>query len=313
MERFRNITVVGFAIVALLLFSSVFTVQQGQRALVLQFGEVQRAIAVPGLYFKIPFVNRVYYFNGRIMSLDAEPERYLTSEKKNVLVDSFVKWRIADIQRSYTSVGGDETVANVRLLQIIKDGLRGEFGKRTIQDVVSGERTQIMAVLFAEANAAAQEFGIEVVDVRIKRIDLPREVSSSVYRRMEAERERVARELRSEGAEAAERIRADADRQRQVILAEAFRDAELIRGEGDAVATQIYANAYNRDRNFFTFYRSLAAYRTTFKNGKDMLVLSPDMDFFRFLRDPLGGVRSAGLGVTPPGVTLPSVTPPAAK
>lgn len=270
------------------LFLSLFTVQQWQRALVLQFGEVQREITTPGLYMKIPFINTVYYFDGRILSLDAEPERYLTSEKKNVIVDSFVKWRIADVKRYYTAVGGDETAANVRLLQIIKDGLRGEFGKRTIQDVVSGERTQIMAVLSTEASKVAQGFGIEVVDMRIKRIDLPREVSSSVYRRMEAERERVAKELRSRGAEAAERIRADADRQREVILAEAFRDAELVRGEGDAVATDIYARAYGRNQDFFNFYRTLSAYRTTFKNGNDILVLSPNTPFFRFFQDSQG-------------------------
>ncbi|CAK0758701.1 Protein HflC [Gammaproteobacteria bacterium] len=294
MGQARNaLVVVAMAIVGFLFFS-LFVVQQSQRVLVLQFGEVQRVITSPGLYLKLPFVNTVYYFDGRILSLDAEPERYLTSEKKNVIVDSFVKWRIADVQRYYTAVGGDETAANVRLLQIIKDSLRGEFGKRTIQDVVSGERTQIMAVLSTEANKVAHDFGIDVVDVRIKRIDLPREVSSSVYRRMEAERERVAKELRSRGAEAAERIRADADRQREVILAEAFRDAELIRGEGDATATEIYARAYGRDQKFFSFYRSLAAYRATFKDGKDVLILSPNTPFFRFLQDSHGGIPPEG-------------------
>lgn len=277
---------------AAFLYLSLFTVQQWQRALVIQFGEVQRVIKDPGLYMKIPFINNVYYFDGRILSLDAEPERYLTSEKKNVIVDSFVKWRIGDVQRYYTAVGGDEIKANNRLLQIIKDGLRGEFGKRTIQDVISGERSQIMAVLSSEASKVAKSFGIEVVDMRIKRIDLPREVSSSVYRRMEAERERVAKELRSRGAEAAERIRADADRQREVILAEAFRDAELIRGEGDAIATDIYSRAYGRNQNFFNFYRTLAAYRTTFKNNKDILVLSPDMPYFKFLHDSQGTLKN---------------------
>ncbi len=306
--RGQVLLIIGLS-AALFLFSSMFTVQQWQRALVLQFGEVQRTITTPGLYFKLPLVNNVYYFDGRILGLDAEPERYLTSEKKNVLVDSFVKWRIADVQRYYTSVGGDEMAANLRLLQIIKDGLRGEFGKRTIQDVISGERTQIMAVLSMEADTAAKEFGIDVVDVRIKRIDLPREVSSSVYRRMEAERERVAKELRSQGSEASERIRADADRQREVILAEAYRDAELIRGEGDAVATQVYASAYNRNQEFFNFYRSLSAYRTTFKSGKDMLVLSPNMAFFHFLQDPLG--HAAGSTGTTGTTATPLATPTA--
>jgi membrane protease subunit HflC len=288
MGQSKNIFLAIIAFGAFFLFLTLFTVQEWQRALILQFGEVQRVITKPGLYMKLPFINTVYYFDGRILSLDAEPERYLTSEKKNVIVDSFVKWRIDDVQRFYTAVGGDETIANVRLLQVIKDGLRGEFGKRTIQDVVSGERTQIMEVLSAEASKVAQGFGIEVVDMRIKRIDLPREVSSSVYRRMEAERERVAKELRSRGAEAAERIRADADRQREVILAEAFRDAELVRGEGDAVATEIYARAYSRNQDFFNFYRSLSAYRTTFKDSNDILVLSPNIPFFRFFQDSRG-------------------------
>jgi len=284
----KSIVAIIIFTLGIVVFFCLFTVQEWQRVLVLQFGEVQQAITEPGLYFKIPVIQNVYYFDGRILSLDAEPERYLTSEKKNVIVDSFVKWRIADVQRYYTAVGGDETAANIRLLQIIKDGLRGEFGKRTIQDVVSGERTQFMEVLSTEASKVAQGFGIEVVDMRIKRIDLPREVSSSVYRRMEAERERVAKELRSRGAEAAERIRADADRQREVILAEAFRDAEQLRGEGDAAATEIYARAYGRNQDFFNFYRTLSAYRTAFK-GRDVLILSPKtMPFFRFLQEPQG-------------------------
>ncbi|CAK0774215.1 Protein HflC [Gammaproteobacteria bacterium] len=293
MQKAMNFLVAVAILVGGGLFFSLFTVQQWQRALVMQFGEVQRIISTPGLYFKLPLINHVYYFDGRILSLDAEPERYLTSEKKNVLVDSFVKWRIRDVQRYYTSVGGDETATNVRLLQVIKDGLRGEFGKRTIQNVVSGERTQIMALLSTEANKVAQGFGIDVIDVRIKRIDLPREVSTSVYRRMEAERERVAKDLRSLGAEAAERIRADADRQREVTLAEAFRDAEQIRGEGDAVATNIYASAYGRNPEFFSFYRSLAAYRTAFRDNKDILILSQDAPFFRFFQNARGAPAPA--------------------
>jgi membrane protease subunit HflC len=217
--------------------------------------------------------------------VDARPEEYLTSEKKNVMVDSFVKWRITDVATYYKAMGGDERRAVNRISQIIKDGLRNEFGKRTIQEAVSGERSQIMDNLQIKANKQVQDFGIEVVDVRIKRIDLPVDVSNSVYRRMEAERARVAKDFRSRGAEEAERIRADADRQTEILLAEAYRDAEQIRGEGDAVAAKVYATAYKKDAEFYALYRSLNAYRSTFKDKGDVVVVEPDADFFKYFND----------------------------
>lgn len=261
---------------------AVFTVDERERAIMFRLGEIVRDDYEPGLHFKVPFINNVRKFDARIQTLDADPERYLTSEKKNVLVDSFVKWKIEDVSRYYTATGGDATRAGLRLSQIIKDGLRGEFGKRTIQEAISGERDQIMSRLTESANEQAKEFGIRVVDVRVKRIDLPREVSESVYRRMEAERARVAKDFRSRGAEAAERIRADADRQRTILLAEAYRDAENTRGQGDAIAADLYAKAYNKNREFYAFYRSLTAYRNTMKDKGDILVLEPDSDFFKY-------------------------------
>ncbi|HHH35798.1 MAG TPA: protease modulator HflC [Gammaproteobacteria bacterium] len=279
-------------VAALLLgWSSLFTVKEWERAVLFKFGEIVRTDYKPGLHFKIPVVNNVKKFDGRIQTLDAEPERYLTAEKKNVIVDSFVKWRIDDVAAYYTSMGGDRLRANLRLSQIIKDGLRSEFGKRTIQDVVSGERNEIMKILSVNTAQQAKEFGIQVVDVRIKRIDLSEEISASVYRRMEAERARVAKDLRSKGAEAAERIRADADRQRTIIIAEAFREAEQLRGEGDAKAAEIYARAYTKDPEFYSFYRSLNAYRATFKSENDVLVLEPRSDFFRYFKDAHGGEK----------------------
>ncbi len=275
---------------ALLLgWASLFTVKEWERAILFRFGEIVRTDYTPGLHFKIPVINNVKKFDGRILTLDAEPERYLTAEKKNVIVDSFVKWRIDDVASYYTSMGGDALRANLRLSQIVKDELRSEFGKRTIQDVVSGERKEIMDILRVNADKQAKEFGIEVVDVRIKRIDLSEEISVSVYRRMEAERARVAKDLRSRGAEAAERIRADADRQRTIIIADAFREAEQLRGEGDAKAAEIYARAYSQDPEFYSFYRSLNAYRAAFSKEKDFLVLEPNSEFFKYFKDSLGG------------------------
>jgi len=281
----------GGAILLLGLFLgsfSVFTVTEWEKAIVFRLGEIVRADFKPGLHFKVPFINNVRKYDSRIQTLDTDPERFLTSEKKNVIVDSFVKWRILDVARFYTAVRGDATMANMRLDQTIKDGLRSEFSKRTIKDTVSGERAEIMRILLDNANAQAAELGIEVVDVRVKRVDLPPEVSSSVYRRMQAERERIARDFRSRGAEAAERIRADADRQRTVIQAEAYRDAEQTRGEGDARAADIFAQAYSRDEEFYAFYRSLDAYTNVFGGGQDVLVIEPDSDFFRFFREQNG-------------------------
>lgn len=263
---------------------SLFTVDERERAIMFKFGEVVKTDFKPGLHFKIPVVNNVRKFDARIQTMDAEPERFLTKEKKNVIVDAFVKWKINNVSKFYTATGGDGARANVRLSQFIKDGLRGEFGKRTIQQVVSGDRNEIMNILTVEANKQAQEFGIDIVDVRIKRIDLDKNISNSVYRRMEAERQRVAKELRAQGEQEAETIRAKADKERTVILAEAFRKAEEIRGQGDQEAANIYANAYNKDQKFYALYRSLIAYKNSFANKEDILVLQPKSEFFQHFK-----------------------------
>jgi len=280
----------GVGVLVLLLIFSVFTVTEREKAIRFRLGEIVQSDYTAGLYFKVPLINNIRKFDARIQTLDAEPERFLTAEKKNVIVDSFVKWRVAEVARYYTAVGGDPAQANLRLDQIIKDDLRGEFSKRTLQQAVSGERMQIMEALLSSADKAARSLGLEVVDVRIKRIDLPREVSDSVFQRMRAERERVARDFRSRGAEAAERIRADADRRRAVTLAEAYRDSEILRGEGDARSAEIYAQAFNQDAEFYAFYRSLNAYQSALGKGDDVLVLEPDSDFFRYFRRQAPGL-----------------------
>jgi len=292
MDQGKKLVFLALGFIAVMVLSaSVFTVKEWERAVLFRLGEIVKTDYDPGLHFKMPFINNVRKFDGRILTLDADPERYLTAEKKNVIVDSFVKWKIDDVAAYYTAMGGDQLRANLRLSQIIKDGLRGEFGKRTIQEVVSGERQEIMDVLTLNAEQQAASLGIKVVDVRIKRIDLSEEVSSSVFRRMEAERDRTAKELRSQGAEAAERIRAGADRKRTVTLADAYRDAEQIRGEGDAKASDIYAQAYNRNPEFYAFYRSINAYQSAFRNKADMLVLDPDTDFFKYFNSMKGGAK----------------------
>ena len=285
-----NKTLVLLIVGALLLFGSfsLFTVAEWQRAVLFRLGEIVRTDFEPGLHFKVPAINNVRKFDARVLTLDVEPERFLTAEKKNVIVDSFVKWKIDDVSRYYTAVLGDEIQARRRLEQIIKNGMRGEFSKRTINEVVSGERHQIMDIVTADASRDAKEIGIAIVDVRIMRIDLPSEVSSSVYRRMEAERARVAKDFRSRGFEAAERIRADADRQRSIILAEAYRDAEGLRGAGDARAAEIYAQAYEQDSEFFAFYRSLNAYQHAFDSKSDIFVLDPSTDFFQYFNQETG-------------------------
>ena len=273
---------IGLFIVAAL---SLFTVDQRQSAVVFRLGEVVDVKTEPGLYVKMPLVDTVRFFDMRILTIDAaEPERFLTSEKKNVLVDLFVKWRVTDPRLYFVSVGGDEARARTRLLQTINDGLRAEFGNRTVHEVVSGERDKIMKLMRDRANQDASTIGVQVLDVRMKRVDLPQEVSESVYRRMEAERKRVANELRSTGAAESEKIRADADRQREVILAQAYRDAQRVKGEGDAQATAIYAKAYGLDPEFFAFYRSLEAYKQSFKDKDDVLVLTPDSEFFKYFK-----------------------------
>ncbi len=287
----KTVLLILAAVILWLGSMSFFVVDQRELAIKFRLGEFVRADYTPGIYPKMPFINNVRKFDSRILTLDAPPERYLTFEKKNVIVDSFIKWHIADVANYYTTMGGDERRAEQRLAQIIKNGLRDEFGKRTIQEAISGERAEIMNVITEQIEEQAKQFGIEVVDVRIKRIELPPEVSGSVYQRMEAERSRVAKELRSQGAEAAERIRADADRQRTVILAEAYRDAERLRGEGDAKAADIYAKAFNKDPKFYEFYRSLSAYKNVFSNQGDVLVLDPNSEFFKYFKDATGSNR----------------------
>ena len=283
----HGISFVGTAlsVVLVVLGLSIFTVDQRQHAIIFQLGEVKEVITEPGLYFKWPLIQNVRYFDKRILTMDSnEPERFITSEKKNVLVDSFVKWRITDPQLYYVSVAGDEARARTRLSQTVNAGLREEFGKRTVHDVVSGERDKIMEQMREKADLDARKIGVQIVDVRVKRVDLPTEVSESVYRRMEAERKRVANELRSEGSAEAEKIRADADRQREVIVAEAYRDAQKTKGEGDAKAASTYAAAFNQNPEFYAFYRSLEAYRNSFKGRSDVIVVEPNSDFFKYMK-----------------------------
>jgi len=261
---------------------SMYQVAEWEKAILFRLGEIVKTDVQPGLHFKIPFVNNVRKFDGRRLTLDVEPERFLTVEKKNVIVDSFVMWRIADAKRFYTAVMGDERNARQRLEQIVKDGMRGQFSKRTVNQVVSEERDTITKDLTIAASAQAGQIGIEIVDVRVKRVDLPSEVSNSVYRRMQAERSRVAKEFRSQGAELAEKIRAGADRQRQVIIAEAYREAEQTRGQGDARAADIYAQAFSKDKDFYAFFRSLRAYQESFDGSNDLMLLTPDGEFFEY-------------------------------
>jgi len=286
MKQNMGIVLVTSVVLLIVLSLSLFVVDQRQNVIVLRFGEIVGVKTQPGLFVKVPLIDNVRYFDVRILTIDsAEPERFLTSEKKNVLVDLFVKWRISDVQKYYISVNGEESRAQTRLLQTINDGLRAEFGSRTVHDVVSGERDQIMELMRTKANEDAQKIGVEVLDVRVKRVDLPQEVSASVYGRMDAERKRVANELRATGAADSEKIRADADRQREVILAEAYRDAQRIKGDGDGKATAIYSRAYEQNPEFYAFYRSLEAYRQSFKNKSDVLVLEPSSEFFKYLKN----------------------------
>lgn len=286
----KNITSVlaGIVIVLVLVGSQViYIVDERQQALLFQLGEVVSVKTEPGLYFKIPIAQNVRYFEKRILTMDSEePERFITSEKKNVLVDLFVKWRIVDLTQYFISVRGDESLAQTRLAQTINASLRDEFGNRTVHDVISGERDLIMEIMRQKADGDARKIGVEVVDVRLKRVDLPREVSESVYRRMEAERKRVANELRSTGAAESEKIRADADRQREVIMAEAYRDAQKTMGEGDSQAAAIYAAAFDKNAEFYSFYRSMEAYQQSFKSKGDLMVLDPSSDFFKYLKVP---------------------------
>jgi modulator of FtsH protease HflC len=277
------------AVLALVVSSALFTVDQRQNAIVFQLGEVKEIIVRSGLHFKWPLLQNVRLFDMRILTFDdAEPLRFLTQGNRPVLVDSFVKWRIADVRQYYVSVQGDELRAATRIKQTVAGVLRDEFGARTVHEVVSGEREQVMNRVREKVDQDLKRIGVEIIDVRLKRVDLPQDVSESVYRRMEAERKRIANELRSTGAAEAEKIRADADRQREVLLAEAYRDAQRIRGDGDAKSAAIYAAAFNQNPEFYSFYRSMEAYRSTFRGRNDLMVLEPNSDFLRYFRDSLG-------------------------
>jgi membrane protease subunit HflC len=283
-----NLLLIVVVLAAIVIRMSVFAVDEREHALKFQFGEIVRADYEPGLHFKVPFVNNIQRYSNRILNYEDQEEKFLTGEKKNLIVDYFVTWRIVDASQYYRSVSGDETLAIERLSAIVKEGIKAAISQRTVQEVVSAERSELLEDMLVAAQERSPELGIEVVDVRVKRIDLSEEVSESVYSRMREERQRVASQLRAEGDEEWERIRADADRQRTVILSEAYRDAERIRGAGDAHASQIYAQAYSADRDFYSFYRSMQAYRESIGGDQDVLVLQPDSDFFRFLQNQVG-------------------------
>jgi len=295
MNRVKMLAPIGLILLALVTYAATFIVNQWEVAIKLRLGEIVDSEYAPGLHFMVPVLNNIKKFDGRIQTLDSRPERFLTIEKKDVIVDSFAKWRITNPGQFFRSTGGDSGRTARLLSERVNTALRDEFGKRTIQEVVSNDRLELMQILTKKVDTNAAELGIEVVDVRVKKIDLPPEVSESVYQRMRAERERVARDLRAKGEEAAERIRADADRQRTVILANAYKESEQLRGEGDAKATEIYANAFNRDQDFFSFHRSLNAYRNTFGQGGDVMILQPESDFFRYFKK----VPAGGIGISP--------------
>ncbi|RMH22695.1 MAG: protease modulator HflC [Gammaproteobacteria bacterium] len=284
----RMIPVIAMLALLFVMSFSLFIVKEWEKVALFQLGEIVNTDFKPGLHFKVPFITNVRKFDGRILTLDESPESYLTNEKKNVIVDSFAKWRISDVKTYYKTMRGSEALARSRLSQIIQDGLREKFGERSVKEVVSGERDTIMKIITEEARSKAKEFGIEVVDIRIKRIDLASEVSDSVYSRMEAERTRVAKELRAKGAEEAEKIRADADRQRTVLLAEAYKEAQKVKGAGDAQAAKIYAQAFSQDKEFYSFYRKMDAYRKTFAGEKNLMVLDPNSDYFSYFKDEQG-------------------------
>jgi len=292
MNRLVTIFVAGF-IALMLLSSTIFVVDQRRFAIVFALGQVKEVIAQPGLHFKLPppFQN-VIYLDKRILTLDTpDADRFITAEKKNILVDAFMKWRIEDPRLYYVSFGGDENRARDRMSQIIKAALNDEITKRTVREVISGERAAVMAAVQAKVVAEAKEIGVGIVDVRLKRVDYIEQINNSVYERMRAERVRVANELRSTGAAESEQIRADADRQRTVIIAEAFRDAEKVKGDGDAKASGIYADAFGKNPEFARYYRSLEAYRASFKDRSDVLVVDPSSEFFKYLKQPAGAGR----------------------
>jgi len=281
----RSMIVAIFVGIALFIANgALFVVSETELAIKFRLGEIVKSDYKPGLHVKIPFVNNVRKYDSRILTLDARPARYLTKEKKNVLVDFFVKWRINDVESFYKSMNGSVNIARSRIYTIVNDGLRSEMSSRTVKEVISGERSVLMSKTKDIGNVGVKNFGIEIIDVRVKRIDYEQSISASIYRRMVAERTRVAKEFRSKGAEAAERIRAGADRQRTVLIAESYRTAQKTRGDGDAKAAAIYAQAYTKDREFYAFYRSLKAYRTSFASDNDLLVIQPDSEFFKYFK-----------------------------
>lgn len=287
MSQNKLLAIAGLVLIGLLIVNAtLYTVDERERAVVVRFGQVIRYDDQPGLHVKTPFLDAVRLYSAQILTLDAEPQLYPTIEKKYVVVDSFVKWRIIDVLKFHVAVGGDEAKARERLAQVINSGLRGEFGKRTVKDVIAGDRAKIMALLSVNADQDAKEYGIEVVDVRIQRVEFPTEVRDAVYRNMAAERARIAKELRAKGAEAAEKIRASAERQRDILLAEAYRDAERTRGEGDARATSITGKAFSVNPDFYSLYRSLNAYKESFRSKDDILVVDPSADFFKYFKNP---------------------------
>ncbi|WP_214001122.1 protease modulator HflC [Arsukibacterium sp.] len=286
----KNFIIAIIVVVAIIVVSALFVVPEGQRAIVTQFGKIQRddagqvVVYEPGLHLKIPMIEMVRKLDSRIQTLDDQPDRFVTAEKKDLLVDSYVKWRIKDFGAYFLSTGGITSQAEVLLKQYINNGLRTEFGARTIQEIVSGERTQLMESALSQAGVAANELGIEVIDVRVKQINLPTEVSSSIFARMEAERHAVAREHRSRGMEESDIIRADVDARVTVMLADAERNSRTVRGQGDAQAAKIYADVYNRNAEFYSFVRSLEAYKNSFKDKDDIMVVQPDNDFFKYMK-----------------------------
>ncbi len=280
--------VIAAALLGAGILMSLFTVDERELAVKFRFGEIIGSDFEPGLHFKVPVVNNVLFFPRRILTINNPQELFLTFEKKNLFVDFFVKWRIVDVETFYETSRGEQVVAAQRLLEIVKDGLRAEFAKRTVPEVVAAERRALMGSVLSKASSDAGALGIEVIDVRVKRIEFSDDVSESVFNRMRQERARTAAELRAEGAENAEQIRAEADRERTVILAEAYRDAEIIRGEGDAVSADIYAKAYSKDEEFYRFYRSIEAYRESIGTSNDILVIDAKSDFFRYLNDSQG-------------------------
>ena len=294
MNRLTNpLVLLGIALVLLIVSSSVFTVGERDKAIKLFLGEITASDYEPGLHFKVPLLETVYKFDKRILTLDVEPERVLTSEKKNVIVDSFIKYRIADAGRFYTRLGGIESRADNRLTQFVREGVKDAFGQRTVREVVSSARSTLREEILAAVDGQAENLGIEVVDVRVKKVELPEDVRESVYQRMEKDREKIAREIRSEGEESAKRIRAAADRIREETLATAYAQAEQTRGAGDAESARIYAEAYSRDPEFYSLYRSLGAYRRAF-SGNDVLLLSPDSEFFQYFNGSAGARPGAG-------------------